>query len=103
MAIRDVFDNIFLQLKELRAQQQGRTKTHPTLIQGKIVRLFNHDGFGFIQTADGEEYYFNSGHVVSPSFDVLRVGMEVHFLEAIGDDGLQAHRVSVSKKKRLAA
>lgn len=103
VAIRDAFDSLIIKLKDTHQQLRGHVKNHPTLMQGKIVRLFNHDGFGFIENTDGGEYYFNRSNVVSPNFDRLKVGLDVHFIEVVGDDGLQAHRVSASKKKLQAA
>jgi len=98
IAIRDAFDNMRRQLEDHVKRMHGEIKTHPELIQGEIVRIFTDDGFGFIEDANGTEYYFNSDNVVNPTFDKLEVGGNVHFIEAVGSEGPQAHRVSAEKK-----
>ena len=95
VSVRDAFDDMLRQLDETVSKKQGDVKMHAPVIQGHIVRLFKDQDFGFIEAMDGEEYYFNAASVVHPSrFDRLAVGMEVHFIEAMGDEGPQARRVS---------
>ena len=94
MAIRDAFSDMVRQVEESAHKLHGDVKAHAPIIEGKIVRLFQEDSFGFIVTADGDEYYFNVDNVVHPKFHKLKVGMEVHFIEAMGKEGPQAHRVS---------
>ena len=94
MSIRDAFNDMTRQLEETTRRIHGEVKMHPDLLQGKIVRIFANDEFGFIATASGDEYYFNSDNVVHNRFHQLKVGAEVNFIEAMGDEGPQAHRVS---------
>ncbi|WP_267256124.1 hypothetical protein [Coxiella endosymbiont of Ornithodoros maritimus] len=49
-------------------------------------------------TPDGEEFYFNAGNVVHPTFEKLEVGTKVQFIKGIGDDGAQAHRVIAKER-----
>jgi len=97
IAIRDAFDNIRRQLEDYARRLHGEIKTHAELIQGEIVRIFP-DGFGFIEDSTGAEYYFNADNVVNHGFEKLEVGTNVQFIEAVGYEGPQAHRVSVEKK-----
>jgi ribosomal subunit interface protein len=98
ISIRVAFDDITRQLEEyVRDLRDGRN--HQSLIYGKIVRLFNGDGFGFIESEDGTEYYFNANHVSHPDFHKLSVGMPVHFIQEMGHDGPQAHRVKLVDKQ----
>lgn len=93
VSIRTAFEDMTRQLESYVQQSHGETKNHQPIVSGTIVRLFNADGFGFIEKADGAEFYFNATHVVSPPFHKLIVGMPVHFIEEMGSDGPQAHRV----------
>lgn len=95
-AIRLSFADINIQLKSYNDQLHKKSKTHPQILYGEIVRLF--DDFGFILSADGDtEYYFNFSYLVFPKFEKLKIGMPVHFIEFVGDDGVQARRVSARR------
>ncbi len=98
VAIRDAFDDMVRQLEATMQKRHGEVKAHPELLQGEVVRIFKEDDFGFIATPDGEEFYFNANNVVHPSFERLEVGMSVHFIEAMGDEGPQAHRVKARER-----
>lgn len=97
VAIRDAFDDMARKLEEETQKIKGEVKSHPELIHGRIARIFKDDDFGFIETENGDEYYFNAANVVHPNFDKLEVGTEVHFIEAMGDEGPRAHRVSAKE------
>lgn len=92
-AIQEAFDDMTRQLEDYLAQIRGEMRNPQTLLSGKIVRLFQSDGFGFIEGLDGTEFYFNANHVSHPAFHQLTVGMEVHFIEKEGTKGPEAHRV----------
>lgn len=94
IAVRDAFDNLRRQLEDHARKAHGDVKPHPEMVHGKIVRLF--EDFGFIEGTNGTEYYFNEDNLVHPKFNKLKVGSSVRFIEAVGDDGLQAHRVSAT-------
>lgn len=94
-SIKTAFEDMTRQLENYVEHMQGQTKSQQELASGKIVRLFNGDGFGFIEGMDGTEFYFNANHVSHPAFNKLSVGMPVHFIKEMGHDGPQAHRVRV--------
>ncbi len=97
-AITLAFDDMNRQLKHHMQRIHGKVKSHPELLLGKVVRLMEDGDFGFIEAADGAEYYFNASNLTSPKhFADLKVGMEVHFIEAMADDGPQANRVSLKR------
>ena len=96
VALRDAFDAAKRQLEDYGRRQRGDTKTHEGELHGQVARIFA-DGFGFIETQDGREFYFNRDNVVHPDFDKLEVGSEVQFIEEAAAEGLQAKRVSVGK------
>lgn len=96
-AIKLAFDDMARQIEETMHRVKGDTKHHPDIIHGEIVRLYKQKEFGFIKSDGGDEYYFNADSVVHPNFIHLKEGLEVHFIEGLGDEGLQAHRVSAKE------
>lgn len=97
IAITEAFESIARQIKAYTHKRQGDVKHHPETLHGHVVRKFDDREFGFIQGTDGEEYYFNADSVLHPSFTKLNIGSDVHFIVHIGNEGLQAHRVSTGK------
>jgi ribosomal subunit interface protein len=98
MAIRDAFDDMKRQVEDANRISQGDIKHHSTLLHGEIARLFEDGEFGFITDSTGDEYYFNADNLVNHSFEYLRVGMPVQFIEKMGDEGPKACRVSIRKE-----
>ena len=94
VALRDAFDAARRRLEDYARGQRGDVKRHPAEFTGRVARLDATEGFGFIVTDDGREYYFSRDNVVTPSFDRLAVGTTVHFIEEVAGEGLQAKRVS---------
>lgn len=98
VAIRDAFISVRRKVEEHLRREQGDVKTHAVPAHGRIVRL-NPEGFGFIEDAEGSELYFARDNVVAPAFDMLEVGDQVQFIEAVGGDGPQAKRVTASRRR----
>lgn len=99
LAIRESFDNMVRQIEAADRIMDGDVKHHAPLMQGEIIRLFD-QGFGFIRDSMGDEYYFNKDNLVNHTFQHLQIGMPVHFIESVGDEGLKACRVSVRRAAR---
>ena len=97
VAIRDAFDAARRRLEDRVRHKQGEVKRHADLRHGTVSRIFRSEGFGFLETPEGEELYFSSDNLASPSFRSLEEGMEVQFIEEAGDEGLQAKRISAGK------
>ena len=97
VALRDAFDSMKRQLEEVVRKRRGKEKHHAVPLHGKVVRLDDAGGFGFIQTPDGDEYYFSRDNVAGPPFEHVQTGSPVQFIPEIGGDGLQARRVSLGK------
>ncbi|MEO1767263.1 HPF/RaiA family ribosome-associated protein [Thiobacter aerophilum] len=93
VAIRDAFDAARRKLEDFARKQRGEVKAHEVEKRGRIARLFPEEGYGFIESASGEELYFHRFNVVHPEFEHLKVGDEVTFLVETADQGLQANRV----------
>jgi len=97
VALRDAFDAAKRKLEDFARKQRGAVKAHEVPAHGRVARLFAEEGYGFIETPDGREFYFDRENVVTPSFEQLSVGAEVQFLEEAAGEGLQAKRISVGK------
>lgn len=97
VALRDAFDAMKRQLQAFAAKQRGEVKTHEIEVHGTITRLFPEEGYGFIQGFNGTEYYFTANAVAFPDFSELSIGLEVTFIEGVGDNGPQAYRISAGK------
>ena len=98
VALRDAFDSVKRQLEEAERLQRGDIKFHDTPQHGEIVRLFPEQGYGFIRSGDGREFYFGRENVVHPDFDALTAGARVQFIEDAGAEGPQAKRVTLGKQ-----
>lgn len=77
VAIRDAFNTADRLLEDHARKFRGDVKRHEAPLHGKVARLFPHEGYGFIATADGNEVYFHKNAVTGGGFDKLEVGAEV--------------------------
>lgn len=104
VALRDAFNAAGRKLEEVVRTARGDVKAHEVAQHGKVARLFPGEGYGFIETADGREFYFSCDNVVEPTFDRLETGVAVQFVEDVASDGRQhATRVSAGKHRPLAS
>ncbi len=92
-SFQKAYDQMVVQLETYQQKRHQQVKAHPTLIFGTVVRIFEH--FGFIESLEGVEYYFHADHLSTKKFKQLKPGTKVHFVEAYGHEGPQAHHVSV--------
>lgn len=94
--IRWAFDAAERMIKEVREKQRHDVKSHPQQeTQGVIERIFHTDGTGFIRSNDGRQIFFHQNSVLHTSFETLKVGMGVRFIEVQGEKGPQATTVQV--------
>ena len=94
VALRDAFDAARRKLEDFAREQRGDVKHHEPTQSGTVARILAEEGYGFIATADGRELYFSRDNVVTPPFEHLAAGTEVHFIEEPAAGGAQAKRVS---------
>ncbi|MEO6354157.1 MAG: HPF/RaiA family ribosome-associated protein [Oxalobacteraceae bacterium] len=92
LAIGAAFDAARMQLEDHVQRLRRKVKTHDAPLHGRICKLFSGDT-GFIETADGREFYFSRDNVMEPRAARLAIGTEVKFLEALGTESLQARRI----------
>jgi cold shock CspA family protein len=95
VAVRDAFSAATRRLQDHVRKVGGRVKAHEAAEHGRVVRVFHERGYGFIESADGEEIYFHRNSVVDGSFDAVEVGQEVRMAVAHGESehGAQASTV----------
>jgi len=97
VAIRDAFEAAYRKLQDYVQHQFRRdVKHHAEPVYGRVKKLFE-DGYGFIETEDGREYYFDRSNMVHPDFDHIDIDTEVQFLESAAGEGLQAKHVLAGK------
>jgi CspA family cold shock protein len=65
-------------------------------LNGTIKRLVTSKGFGFIQAADGTEYFFHQSSCADGSFDDLREGQPLTFEKGQGPKGPRAENVRIA-------
>lgn len=63
-----------------------------TPVSGTIKRLISDKGFGFVSTADGDEYFFHSS-ACDGQFPYLREGQAVTFETGRGPKGPRAENL----------
>ncbi|MEE8074620.1 MAG: cold shock domain-containing protein, partial [Candidatus Binatia bacterium] len=93
VAVRDAFDAARRQLQNFAKRQRRDVKTHEVIPYARVGKLFREKGFGFLELPDGREVYFHKNSVLEMPFDLMEVGMEVHFAEEQGEKGPQASTV----------
>ena len=101
VAIRDAFNAANRQLEDYVRKRRGKVKRHAQPPHGKIKQLVPDEDYGIIETGDGREVYFHRNSVIEADFGDLEVGMNVHFNEEQGDEGVQASTVHVEGKHHV--
>jgi cold shock CspA family protein/ribosome-associated translation inhibitor RaiA len=95
VALRDAFLAARRKLGDYERVRRHEVKSHVALPRGRICELYDHEGFGRIETADGRLVYFHRNSVLGRAFGELTTGTEVSFAEEAGDSGPQASTVHV--------
>jgi cold shock CspA family protein/ribosome-associated translation inhibitor RaiA len=103
-AINEAFRIAERRLLDIKEQRDGRTKVahHDARNQalGQIAETDPGGEFGFLLTQQGALLYFHRNAMLSGSFDDLRRGHEVYYVQEMGDTGPIASKVRI---KRSAA
>jgi len=77
IAVREAFDAAHRRLDE-HVERIGTRGTPPSL-HGRVVRVRPDEGYAFLETPDGVEYFAHANDVRG-DFSALQPGVEVHFL-----------------------
>jgi|BarGraIncu00222A_1022003.scaffolds.fasta_scaffold37439_2 cold shock CspA family protein len=101
VAIKDAFSAAQRQIEDAVREMRGQVKPHEAEDHGRVTKFIAGEDCGFIETADAREVYFHRNSVLDGTFDALRVGSEVRFVEEMGDKGPQASTVRVIGKHHL--
>lgn len=98
-AITEAFRIAERRLLDYKEQLQGRTKTphHDATNQflGQVAEIEPERDHGFLLTKEGGLLYFHRNSLLQGSFDDLRRGTAVHYVEDVGDTGPIATKVRV--------
>lgn len=95
LAIHKAFDSARRKLKEQkREMSRHEVKAHPPVMHGRIVRMFEGEGYGYVLADDGHEVFFNRESLVSGDWEKLKVDGKIRFREMNGEMGLYAANIS---------
>ncbi len=100
VAIDDAFRTAGRRLQDYARRQSGFVKTHELPSKARVIKLLPDEGYGFLATEDGREFYFHKQSVLNRGFARLRVGTGVTFVEEQGEKGPQAGTVRIISKAR---
>jgi len=92
-AVQDAFQAARRRLQDYARRQRQEIKRHEEPSRGRVVRLLAYEGYGFLETKDGDEIYFHRNSVLDDGFDRLEIGTPVRYTIAEGDKGPQASSV----------
>lgn len=97
-AIHEAFDLARRRLQDWIRRTRGKVKTHDEPPHGRVIRLLEGEGYGFIAADDGREIYFHRNAVLGDAFGELDIGSRVSFSTETGDKGPQASTVRLLGK-----
>ena len=100
VAIRDAFESAKHQLRRYHQKIKRSLKHHESMPHGYIAKTFPQQGFGFIESNDGREIYFDQNSVVNGDFGKLEPGHQVRYTVEVGEDGPQASTLHVINRRR---
>lgn len=103
VAITEAFDAMVRRLEDHVRKLRGDVKTHEEMPHGRVVKLFPYEGYGFIETPEGDEVYFHENSVLDGAFDRVEVGSRVRFAVEEGIEGPQASTVHLLDRRTPAA
>ena len=101
-AIHEAFHEMRRRLQDYSRRQEGSVKKIEKMAKGSVKEIFPDREYGFLETADGRDIYFNQASVLDGHFDRLRVGTRVQFAEESGDKGQQASTLTVIHPRKQA-
>jgi cold shock CspA family protein len=100
VAIREAFDAARRRLQDHARKIRVDVKTHEPIPEGRVARILPVEGYGYIETPDGDEVYFHANSVLNDRFKDLKPGSKVSFVEEAGEKGRQASTVRLITRAR---
>jgi cold shock CspA family protein len=101
-AVNEVFETVYRRLKKLGQIQRDEVKHHSHHEANAIVaKIFDKEGYGFLETVDGREVYFHENSVLNDKFKGLKQGDSVRYVEREGEKGPQASTVRLVDRTSL--
>ena len=94
-AVDSAFDEAGRRLQDYVQRMRGEVKPHEHHRRGRVKKLFTYEGFGFLETPEGDEVYFHRNAVLDRGFDRMSIGSKVRFVDEMGDKGPQASTVTL--------
>jgi cold shock CspA family protein len=102
VALRKAFAQARRRLQDVSRKMRGDIKVHADpKTAGRVVKLFARSGYGIIESADGQEFYFHRNSVLNGGFSTLKIGTTVQFVEREGEKGPQASTVTPTRATRM--
>src|SRR5262245_56959331 len=101
-AIREAFREMTRRVQDYKRKQEGAVKIRHKMAEGTVKEIFPDENYGFLETADNRQIYFNEASVLDGHFSRLRVGTRVRLAEERGEKGLQASTVKMIHPRKQA-
>ena len=98
-AVDAAFHEARRQLRDHADRMRHDVKAHAEPARAVVARLFQEEGYGFLETREGRELYFHEHSVLHGDFTRLTVGDVVRFAEEPGDEGPQASTVALVRRR----
>jgi len=98
-ALDEAFHAARRRLEDFARVQRGAVKQHEHEPVGTVTQYYPLSGYGFLESADGRDIYFDAHSVLDDAFGRLDVGSLVHFHEEPGDLGPQASSVRLAARQ----
>jgi len=95
-ALHDAFEAAALKLKDYKERLHRDVKDHPSPLHARVSSLRRDRDFGFLTTNEGKELYFHKNSVINGTFESLKDGDVVQYVEGAGDTGPTAAKVWLS-------
>jgi ribosome-associated translation inhibitor RaiA len=92
-SIRDAFQAAERQLKKYNRQMTGELKQHATEFFGQVAEIHPEEDWGYLLDQSGQLLYFHRNSVLDGSFDALKRGDAVDYVQADGETGPTAAKV----------
>lgn len=93
VSIKEAFDAAERQLKRFKRQKREDLQPVDALFQGQVAEMHAEEDWGYLLTKEGALLYFHRNAVLDGTFDALKRGDVVHYVEGMGETGPAAVKV----------